>query len=204
MIQNAQTLSSGDRPTDGQEPLRERIAQVILSNRAAVERRIRGKLRRARVSADHEDIFSSVLRRVDAACVKGVLRTNCEAELWAYIMAIADNGTLNTLRSASAHLPKRLSSDNTLPAEAAAARRSCESDDAAVEVAKIFHSLARPSDRELLRRQLEGVSYRDIAATSGESVAAVRQRWMRLRRRIRAVFKAQGCSETRRDEGNGG
>lgn len=174
-----------------QSPTREDAARYLIAHRAVIRSRITNKFRRAcrgMPGWDPEDVESSVLRRVDLALLRGVLRPCSEREFWAYVLAIVDNVILGRLRSGAysrraaegaAHEAHRVTS----------AFRGCRDDDeAAQRLHEMFMALPNDGDRELLLWRLEGAPHAAVAVATGRNEPAIRRQWARICRRLRSQF----------------
>jgi DNA-directed RNA polymerase specialized sigma24 family protein len=132
---------------------------------------------------DPDDVTSSVIRRVDLAVLRGVLRARTEPEFWAFVLVIADNTTLNKVQ---AELVRRCVRLNNAP-EPAAARSDSETD-TLMSVHRALLAAQTDSDRELIYWKLRNTSYAEIAAATGRSEQALRTQWAKLRRHLRGLF----------------
>lgn len=176
-------------------PSREQVASYLLANRGMVRRRVLGKLRQAGHSGiDPDDLLSTVIRRTDLAFLRDLLKPDSDAEFWAYVLAIADNATLNRIRDEllrrSAPLDAAMLANSTSVANDHAGSRS---EAAAAEVHQLLMELPFEQDRELLLWKARGVSYGAIATATQTPAPVLRQRWSRLVHSLRAA-DLPGCS----------
>lgn len=165
------------------------IANLLLHNREVLRGRVSRKLRQAGVDGiDTEDVLSSVLRRIDMALLRGVLRTEDNREFWAYVVAVTNNVTLNKLRTARVRLigvPTR----GDEPRRLASRFAGCSDNDEAAELLHdMIMSLRSDTDRELVFWKLSGTSYIAISAATGRSPEALRSQWAKICRQLRASF----------------
>ncbi len=164
---------------------RAEVAEFMFRNREVILRRIRNKLsaaRSARAMTDTEDLFSSMVRRLDGLAAADSLRAAMDAQLWTLALKTARNLVLEKYRVA-ARL-RRLQEDERGPL-----RRPEESplrkETGAAELECVLSSLADDADRELLLMKLAGLPVSALAARMGVGVEVAWQRWSRLCRRLR-------------------
>jgi DNA-directed RNA polymerase specialized sigma24 family protein len=176
---------------------RDAVAVYLLKNRAVLKHRILRKLRHAGFAGvDPDDVQSSVLRRVDAAMLRGVLRTSNEREFWGFVTAVTDNAVLTRLRAGHRGHRGQLSLSNQ-KGENRLDRcfGSCrDNDEAAALLYEMMVSMRSEDDRELVMWKLGGSSYGAISATTGRSEAALRTQWARVCRDLRERFSQHGRS----------
>jgi DNA-directed RNA polymerase specialized sigma24 family protein len=169
----------------GRIPNREEIAQYLLENRDRVRAFARRKLTsKARSVFDSEDVFSSVLRRVDALASAGSLRLHSESDLWALVAAITHNSAVNRTR-----LVDRASVTEDVYQALKKRLKGCSPDDqAAVLVLRMMFYLKSEEDRRVLSLLHRGAGHRAIGSVLGISEDASRQRWARIRRMLAERF----------------
>jgi DNA-directed RNA polymerase specialized sigma24 family protein len=151
-----------------------------------------GKLRAAGARGiDPDDITSSVLRRVDVAMLRGVLRMQSEAEFWGYVLTIADNLTIKRLAASGRKHSRHDRADGVSQAFAERSS-SCGLESRPEEhLRELLHSLESDGDRELVLWRLRGAGYAAIASATDSSQTALRQRWSK----IRAYLRSRAASE---------
>lgn len=165
------------------------VASFLLRNRDQIR-----AIARARLSADtrtvydSEDVFSSVLRRIDNLARQGVLRPANETELWALIHTIARNTALKkTLLIERARI--LVTEDPRYGYELMERLNRCRDDDeATLLVYRLMLALDDPLDRQVFALYLRGASHRAIASFLGIREDASRKRWVRLRDDLRDRF----------------
>lgn len=182
------TLKFESKLTEMQD--RERIASVLMANEALIVRRVRAKLRAAGVrgfGVHPEDIFASVVRRIDGTLAAGLLRTHCDREFWGFVHTTTDNLVAARLR--------------TQQREQAALSRWVErhlagkSDGQSTEeqlLAQVILVLRDDFDLQLLRWRLKGLAYAQIASITSISEVALRRRYARMLQKLRRSLQLQG------------
>lgn len=174
-------------------PDRGAVARYLLANEARIRAIARRKLTaRTRSVFDSEDVFSSVLRRVDVLAQAGRLRLQSEAELWGLIEAIARNNAVS--RSCLMERARfRLTEDGPYAYELLKRLDSlCTDDEVTVLVFRMMLALDSEADRHLLALLLRGANHRAIGGLLGFSEEASRQRWARIRRELLKLFSEGG------------
>ena len=165
-------------------PLRDRqsIAEYLISHRDRIRAVARRKLTaNARSVFDSEDVFSSVLRRVDTMMDAGTLRPRSVAELWALIDAITRNNAIN--RTRLIERARALLAEEGPYAQSLLDRltRYTTDDEATVLMYRMMGCLKDENDRQVLSLHLRGATHKAIAGLLGISEDASRQRWRAVR-----------------------
>lgn len=162
---------------------REDLAEYLLKHRHRIRRRVLEKARRVGLNwFDPDDVTDSVIRRIDAAHVRRALRTDSGREVWAFIIAVADNLVFTRLRSPHpVALPAGpgSSGDERLAERFAACR---DDDETAALLHEMLLTLESDDDRELLLLRSRGAPYWAIAQAAGRSETVLRARWVKIRR----------------------
>lgn len=170
---------------------REAIANYLMEHRDRIRAVARRKLSaNARTVFDSEDVFSSVLRRVDTMVEAGTLRPRSVAELWALIDAITRNNALNRTRLIER---ARTFLDEEGPYAQALLDRLCRyksDDEATILLYRMMACLSDEIDRQVLSLRLKGASHRAIGTLLGLSEEATRQRWRAIRTLLQEKFSA--------------
>lgn len=183
-----------------QELAKEGLADLPLKDREAIanyliehKERIRAVARRklsasARTVFDSEDVFSSVLRRVDTMVEAGTLRPRSVAELWALIDAITRNNALN--RTRLIERARALLAEEGPYAQALLDRlcRFQSDDEATILLYRMMACLTDETDRQVLSLRLKGASHRAAGTLLGLSEEATRQRWRGIRTLLQDKF----------------
>lgn len=165
---------------------RSEVAEFILAHRAVVRRRVLKRLRAAGALVDDaDDVLASVLRRVDAAMLRGFVKANDEQELWAYVVAVADNVTIDRFRASVVRRARNLGEPSRSRAQIAESLRGLDRDDAARLLHRILMLARTDSDRDLILWKARGESYAVIAAATSRSPAALRTQWAKVCRGLR-------------------
>jgi DNA-directed RNA polymerase specialized sigma24 family protein len=187
-------------PQVQQELAREGLQDVPLLDREAIAKflidhkdRIRSVARRklsasARTVFDSEDVFSSVLRRVDTMVEAGTLRPRSVAELWALIDAITRHNALN--RTRLIERARAMLSEEGSYAQSLLDRLSRYStdDEATFLLYRMMAGLSNETDRQVLSLHLRGATHRAIATLLSISEDASRQRWRTIRNVLQEKF----------------
>jgi DNA-directed RNA polymerase specialized sigma24 family protein len=173
---------------------RESAAEFIQRFAALIRRRCRHKLSGSmRRLFDSQEILSTVTRRLDQYVRTG--RFNCvsEQQLWSLIFRIADNSIVDKAR-----VYRRLQEveDEEADFARAVANRLRVMDErfesgAELELDNIFSAIESERDKEILSLWLHGNPHYVIAVHLDMSSAAVRQRWLRIKDRIRDHLGAE-------------
>lgn len=187
-VESARTDREDGAPDPGTDriPNREEIARYLLQNSERVRAFARRKLTaRARSVFDSEDVFSSVLRRVDALASAGGLRLRSESDLWGLVAAIAHNSAVNRTR-----LVERacLTQDSHVYEALKKPEAGSPDDQAALLVLRMMLYLKSEEDRRVLSLLHRGAGHRAIGSALGISESASRQRWARIRRMLAERF----------------
>jgi hypothetical protein len=168
---------------------RESIAAFVLGH----EDRIRAIARRklpagARSAFGTEDVFSTVVRRLDALAARGLVRAESEAQLWALIRRVVENVSLRRARLVES-TASRTGEDAAFWAEVSRDLRRCEGDDDAFAlIFDMMSAMTDHADRQIFLLRLRGVGHRVIAQQVDSTEEAVRQRWHSIRKELRERF----------------
>ena len=164
---------------------REAVAAWALAHQREIRTLARKRLtQNTRSVFDSEDIFSSVLRRLDGLAANGNIRPECEAELWALVRQIALNTAVSKTRLIE-RANALLTEDGPLAYEMVRRLNACGGDDeAALLVHRMHEALESSADRQIFGLLLRGATHRVVAQFLGISEEASRQRWMSIRRRL--------------------
>ncbi|MEM9083723.1 MAG: hypothetical protein AAGB34_09015 [Planctomycetota bacterium] len=160
---------------------RDAAAEFILRHRLYLIRRIRGMLSQsARSLSETEDVFSSVARRLDRAVMNESINAENVDQLLAYLFRTSDNtchtlwrkGRRGTRASAKVHQSEF---------------EGIETEDQSELIETIEkHSKAGDYiDESMLQLRARGYTFTRIANALSLSPDLIRQRWHRMRKRIR-------------------
>ena len=161
---------------------REQIAQFMLQNESALRRKIGAEVGRS-PGVDADDVFSTTLRRVDYAAAKGSFAMRSKPEAWSFVAQVVNRAVARHRRRAA-----RFAATVAKFAGVAEAWSEPPQHDERAELVGIMNELmrTRPQDAELLEHRLRGRKWREIAAATGVSEEALRQRWSCLASRLRS------------------
>ncbi len=152
--------------------------------------RIRRMLRRAvaaRDVTDTGDIFSAMVSRIDRLAMDGRLRAATDAATWMLALMTCKHLVLEKARVADRLRRLAVAYGDHLLLIAADVDDSASGDDAASRIQGLLGSLGTDADRELFVFKLNDVPDCTIGASLGIGEDAVRQRWSRLCRGLRAL-----------------
>lgn len=170
---------------------RDAVAQFLIENGPRIRRRIRGKLGVVlRRSEDSEDIFSTVVRRLDRYAASGKMHAQSEGELWALVTKVTDTAIVDKLRYS-----ERRSRTSDLyqlamaqlaraPGPPDASSRNDQSERAIHVLDQIAES-ENSTDAQIASLWARGLSHVSIAAFLGQDVASIRTRWQLIKRKLR-------------------
>lgn len=183
---------SPDEPFFGasepQEAERRSVAQFVMSRERLIRAIARDRLSRdTRSVFDSEDVFSSVLRRVDNLARRGKLRLGCESELWGFIKVIATNTAISKTRLIECSR-NWLTEEPDYAYYLVQALNACEDDDEANWVIYRMAASLERSDRQLFFLRLRGAGHKAVAGVLRIEEEASRQRWSRICRGLRERF----------------
>lgn len=165
---------------------RDALAQYVLTLEPLIRRRISGKLGpRMRRVFDSQDIFATVLRRVDLYTTTHELRATTENELLALVMKVANAAVVDKVR-----LLKRLqrSEDDPELVQLLCARleqQETNHDEFDGLLGRVFDKIEHDPDRRILWLWLSGLELKLIGSVIGMEPSTVRKRWQRLREQLR-------------------
>ena len=183
-------MSSDEVNRSGPAMSREEVAAWAMAHQRQLRTLARSRLTaNTRSVFDSEDVFSSVVRRLDGLAAGGALRPHSEAELWALARRIA----LNTAVSKTRLIERSrilLTEDGPLAYEIERRINVCVGDDDATLLAhRMYEVLESSADRQIFGLLLRGASHRAVGQLLGISEEASRQRWMAIRRRLLAWLR---------------
>jgi DNA-directed RNA polymerase specialized sigma24 family protein len=169
---------------------REAVASFLMSREDKLRAIARSRLSRSAQGAnDSEDVFSSVLRRVDLMASKGNVRPRSEAELWALAERIAMNNAISRTRLAKQFVT-HIANDPVFIGLITERFAHCGSDDEATLLKhRATTAIKNGDDRHLFLLRLKGVSYRVIAKHLGITEDTARWRWARVVKLVREFFE---------------
>jgi len=162
---------------------RERLAEFILAHEAALRRRIGAEVRGS-PGVDADDVFSTMLRRVDYAAAKGSFTPRSSPETWGFVTQVVK-------RAVARHRQRAARLAATIARVAVESERWEEppEPDERADLVSIMRELerTRPQDAELIQHRLRGRRWKEISASMGVSEEALRQRWSSLVARMREI-----------------
>lgn len=180
------------RPEDGADTgaLRNALADYLIRNQDIIRDMARSKLTRdVQGVCDSEDVFSSVLRRLDEMVIQGTLKPRSVSELWKCIEAITVNLAVDRVRIIS-RLRQFTSEDGVFAREVIKRLEGYVSDDqAAILLYRMMMSLPVALDRQLLDLRFRGATIKAAAGLLGMTMDSATMRWYRLRGRLSDQFR---------------
>ncbi|VAX39499.1 hypothetical protein MNBD_PLANCTO03-2091 [hydrothermal vent metagenome] len=168
---------------------REELAEFVLQHEGRIRSIARRKLSPGAKSAfGSEDVFLTVVRRLDAMAAEGLIRAESEGQLWALIRSVAEHVSLHRSRLIES-TASRSGEDASFWSGVCCDFRRCRSDtEAFALLIRMMHSLSGQTDRQIFSLRLRGVSHRVIAQQVGCTAEAARQRWQGIRRELQLRF----------------
>ena len=164
--------------------LRDRAAELLLSQRDKINRRIHSRmLQSARKITDTEEVLSTALRRLDSLIVKGSMRAQSDAQLFALVHQVIERTIREKARNA-----RRLKRRELLAEELAASARVegiVPTQDLLVRIGRLANDA---TDKEIALLRARGIRLHEIAESLGMPDAVVRKRWSRLKIRAREIM----------------
>lgn len=169
---------------------REALAEAIEQNRVLIQRYIRMRLRGSlRKLFDTGDVLGTVSRRLDKALLHGKLVLRSTDHLQALLQQMIRNAMVDKHR-----LMHRLGSvegpDSTWARGFIDRARRESNSDAGVDglLDAATKALDDDRDQKILAMWMHGLSHGEIASRLGFTPAGVRQRWYRIRFRLKEHF----------------
>jgi hypothetical protein len=177
--------------------LRSTLAEYLMRNEVTIRKMARAKLTREVQSiSDSEDVFSSVVRRVDLMVVKGTLRPRSLGELWKCIEAITVNLAVDRVRMIS-RLRQFTAEDGDFAQHVIKRLEGFSSDDqAAILLYRMMMSLPVAEDRQLLDLRIRGATIKAAAGLLGMKFDAASMRWFRLKMKLSKQFEEGQLDDT--------
>lgn len=157
---------------------RQAIADFVLRQEPRIRELARRKLSpQARSAFGSDDVFSTIVRRLDALAAAGQVRAESEAQLWALIRGIVENVVLQRLRLIESTSCRSGEDAEFWSMVSADLRRTSDDTEAFVLIFKMLATLTDNEQRQIFTLRLRGVSHKVIAQQIGCSTEAARQRW---------------------------
>lgn len=187
-------------PVSGTDQLLERIragdrvaaARFMEEHADLLRRRFRQRLGPSmRRLFDSQDLFSTVLRRVDRAVAEGQVRAESQDQLMAYVHAIAQNSLVDRIKLVR-RLQRSDAADLAVSQELLTRIEQAEGDAWPDVLSRAHEALETPLDREILALWLQDVPLSGIATIVQMEPAATRKRWQRIRERLKEHLKSGG------------
>lgn len=165
--------------------LRDWVADWVMARQDMIRHLARQRLARTtRTLFDSEDIFSTVLTRMDGLAARGVLRVESTAELTALVKTIVANSTANKSRLIARS--RRLEEEDGAYARHLLGRlqKCLDDDEATLIVCRMMAWLDSQEARQILGLRLRGMTHAAIGQALGMSDVAVRKQWQTIRARL--------------------
>lgn len=166
---------------------RDAAAELLRRYGDRLRRRVRGKLGSpVRRVFDSHDIFSTVGRRLDLYVRNGRFGAHSEAELWSLLARMIDHAVVDKARITQRY--QRVEGDDVIVAQALLKQFEASGGAEEISVDQIDAMIGGEEDvlnREILLLWLREFTFEQIAEVMGVEPAMVRQRWRRLRNRLR-------------------
>jgi DNA-directed RNA polymerase specialized sigma24 family protein len=175
---------------------RSAAAECVTRFGPKIRRRVRGRLRPGmRRLFDSQEILSTVSRRLDQFVSGGKLQAVSEAQLWSLLFTMAERAVIDKSQL-FVRLQTVEQSDSALAHMLDAHLRSAErdrEDGPEVELDRLLRLLPDAIDREILSLWLHDTPHFMTAQFVGLSAAAVRQRWERIRERLKSAIQEEAA-----------
>lgn len=168
--------------SDLQDGMRDWVAKWVMARQDMIRHLARQRLARTtRTLFDSEDIFSTVLTRMDGLAARGVLRVESTAEMTALVKTIVANSAANKSRLIARS--RRLEEEDGAYARHLMGRlqRCLDDDEATLVVCRMMSWLDSQESRQILGLRLRGMTHGAIGQALGLSEVAVRKRWQSIR-----------------------
>ena len=182
----AARMASGDR---------EAAAAFVREFGPRIRRRVRSKLSRGlRVFFDSFDLLGTVARRLDRAVSARELQGSTPGQVWSYVNCIADRVIVDRTRLLD-RLSRTDSEDHDIASllhERVLRMDSSDQTSVSEELHDAVASIPDPVDRDILWYWVTGTPQATTAELLGLSVAAVKNRWLRLRTTLAERLAAAG------------
>jgi DNA-directed RNA polymerase specialized sigma24 family protein len=170
------------------EQRRRDAAELVLRQRAALMRRIHALLGDgARKLTGTEDVLSTALRRIDDAILKGRLEASTDAQFYAFVHGVIERTILEKVKASS----RASSRERTVQLQHGPAMVDTAADKSTLtreDVDRVSGLVVDPIDREIVFLKGRGLSLSKISEMMGMEAATVRQRWGRIRARVRSAI----------------
>lgn len=190
--ENTRLPQSGRVDRSSVPPLtRERVADYLRGKEQEIRSVARRRLtRNTRGTHDSEDVYSSVLRRLDELASRGEVRPRSESELWALAKTIASNTAVSKTRLAE-RARALVAEDGSYARSLLDRLQAANGDDEAMLLLlRLAQSCDNSDDRQILFLRMRGAGYKVIAETLGISSDACRQRWRVLRAKLDHLIRS--------------
>ncbi len=173
-------MRSGDRSA---------VGEFLDAYGGLIQARYRRKLGRLlRRVFDSEDLLSTVRRRLDRCVVSGKLQAETEAQLWALVGRLADRAVSSQARRLK-HAPIYDQEDRQFLDELLGVTARNDREERREIVREIFGRMSA-TERVIAVGTLRGQSQAELGEQLGMSEGAVKQRWFRVRGKIRQELAA--------------
>lgn len=178
--------ADGDIPAlPDRSAVRDWVAHWVIAHEGMIRRIARDRLTTsARAVYDSEDVFATVLKRMDDLASRGALRLDSSHELTALLATIVRRSAAN--KSRLIERSRRLAREDGEYATLLLARlENCEDDDeATLVVCRMMSWLDGAENRQILGLRLRGLTHSAVAQALGMNATAVRQRWVTIKRTL--------------------
>ncbi len=162
----------------------------MMINEAAIRGLARSKLFAATQGVvDSEEVFASVVRRLDRLATRGGVRPRSEAELWALVRTVTTNTAIEKNRLV-VRARAMVDNEGVYARELLVRLEACATDDEAMLlVHRMALFLSEAVERQILFLMLRGASFPAIATALRSTESAVRKRWSRLKVTLEERFE---------------
>lgn len=168
---------------------RDQVARFVMINQAAIRELARSKLTAITDGVlDSEEVFASVVRRLDRLATRGGVRPRSEAELWALVRTVTTNTAIEKNRLV-VRARALVDNEGVYAQQLLLRLEACTTDDEAMLlVHRMALLLPEAADRQVLFLLLRGASFPAIAVALRCTEPAARKRWSRLKTSLEERF----------------
>lgn len=164
------------------EGSREAIAEALIRNERMIRRVARLKMSSSLNAAfDSQDIFSTLIRRIDSAVAQDRLSFDDRKRLMGYVLRATDRVIIDKARTVSR---QRRAEASATPATRELMPESRAGDPERPALGQLMDSLNDERDLVVIESYLAGRPQRVTAKMLNSSTEAIRERWKRIRARL--------------------
>ncbi len=169
------------------------MALFVTRYGSRIRRHIRGKLGAAMRSIfDSQDILSTVAMRLDLFMQSGRMEVAGENQLWALVFRMAEHAVQQKALAYRRLRRREYRYCQLMPAVSWFLPQPDRGGSmSGLDVERVLGSLESDIDRQIVSQWMTGTALRAIATQLGHTQSAVRKRWQRIKRRLRARLESE-------------